>query len=179
MNGNEMREEAKRFAKKSEHKDLNECPFEEVSKLLMPNEEVKLSFGAKIGEFHKRIIYIAVVITNKRLLMVSRPDTLIRRAWETHTFKLSDISSVSNSDLGVQIYTVGNERIWLRIWSSEARQAIVDAIIEVLNLFKDANIPNNGALSSADEIRKYKQLFDEGIITEEEFIIKKKQLLGL
>ena len=33
--------------------------------------------------------------------------------------------------------------------------------------------------SSADEIRKFKALLDEGIITEEEFNAKKKQLLGL
>lgn len=34
-------------------------------------------------------------------------------------------------------------------------------------------------LTIPDEIRKYKQLLDDGIITEEEFDIKKKQLLGL
>ena len=34
-------------------------------------------------------------------------------------------------------------------------------------------------LSEADEIRKYKNLLDEGIITQEEFKAKKKQLLGL
>lgn len=34
-------------------------------------------------------------------------------------------------------------------------------------------------LSGADEILKYKQLLDEGIITQEEFNAKKKQLLGL
>lgn len=33
--------------------------------------------------------------------------------------------------------------------------------------------------SDADEIRKYKNLLDEGIITQEEFEVKKKQLLGL
>ena len=33
--------------------------------------------------------------------------------------------------------------------------------------------------SIADEIREYKKLFDEGIITQEEFDAKKKQLLGL
>ncbi|MEB4869027.1 SHOCT domain-containing protein [Priestia megaterium] len=31
----------------------------------------------------------------------------------------------------------------------------------------------------ANEIRRYKELADEGIITEEEFLQKKKQLLGL
>ena len=33
--------------------------------------------------------------------------------------------------------------------------------------------------STVDEIRKYKQLFDDGIITEEEFNEKKKQLLNI
>ena len=36
-----------------------------------------------------------------------------------------------------------------------------------------------GSFSAADEIRKFRQLADEGIITEEEFEAKKKQLLGL
>ncbi len=34
-------------------------------------------------------------------------------------------------------------------------------------------------ISSADEIKKYKTLLDDGIITQEEFDAKKKQLLGL
>ena len=37
----------------------------------------------------------------------------------------------------------------------------------------------NEAVSAADEIRKYKQLADEGIITAEEFEKKKKELLGI
>ena len=35
------------------------------------------------------------------------------------------------------------------------------------------------ALSGADEILKYKKLLDDGILSQEEFDIKKKQLLGL
>lgn len=35
------------------------------------------------------------------------------------------------------------------------------------------------AQSSADELKKYKDLFDNGVITEEEYEAKKKQLLGL
>lgn len=35
------------------------------------------------------------------------------------------------------------------------------------------------ALSPADEIKKFKDLLDQGIITQEEFDAKKKQLLGL
>jgi len=35
------------------------------------------------------------------------------------------------------------------------------------------------SINSFDEIRKFKQLLDEGIITQEEFDVKKKELLGL
>ena len=35
------------------------------------------------------------------------------------------------------------------------------------------------SFSPADELRKYKELLDSGVITQEEFIAKKKQLLGL
>ena len=40
-------------------------------------------------------------------------------------------------------------------------------------------INNQQTVSSADEIKKYKELLDSGIITQEEFDAKKKQLLGL
>ena len=33
--------------------------------------------------------------------------------------------------------------------------------------------------SNADELKKFKELLDSGIITQEEFDAKKKQLLGL
>jgi len=36
-----------------------------------------------------------------------------------------------------------------------------------------------GAISSADELKKFKELLDSGVITQEEFDAKKKQLLGL
>ena len=39
--------------------------------------------------------------------------------------------------------------------------------------------PNDITISSADEIKKFKELYDQGIITEEEFNAKKNQLLGL
>ncbi len=38
---------------------------------------------------------------------------------------------------------------------------------------------SNGSNSSADEIRKFRELLDEGIITQEEFDAKKKELIGL
>lgn len=42
-----------------------------------------------------------------------------------------------------------------------------------------ANAISDKVISSADEIKKFKELLDMGIITQEEFDAKKKQLLGL
>lgn len=59
----------------------------------------------------------------------------------------------------------------------ELQQAIeLKALIESLQ--HEDNQPT-ASPSGADEILKYKQLLDDGIITEEEFEAKKKQLLGI
>ena len=38
---------------------------------------------------------------------------------------------------------------------------------------------NGATIGIADELKKYKELLDGGVITQEEFDAKKKQLLGL
>ena len=47
------------------------------------------------------------------------------------------------------------------------------------NYSEKPTINANSSLSAADEIKKLKQLLDEGILTEDEFSKKKQQLLGL
>ena len=49
----------------------------------------------------------------------------------------------------------------------------------VNNLLQERQNESNASQSNADELIKYKKLFDEGVITQEEFDAKKKQLLGL
>ena len=51
--------------------------------------------------------------------------------------------------------------------------------VRVREVDSDENKEDSKTLSAADEILKFKQLLDAGIITEEEFQAKKKQLLGL
>ncbi|MGI6030792.1 MAG: SHOCT domain-containing protein [Eubacteriales bacterium] len=41
------------------------------------------------------------------------------------------------------------------------------------------NAGGSQTISSADELKKFKELLDSGVITQEEFEAKKKQLLGL
>ena len=52
-------------------------------------------------------------------------------------------------------------------------------IVEVTEEELKQQSSNNGTLSPADEIKKYKQLLDEGIISQKEFDKKKKELLNL
>ncbi len=47
------------------------------------------------------------------------------------------------------------------------------------NSSKTVVVNNSEKLSGSDEIVKYKKLLDDGIITEEEFNAKKKQLMGI
>lgn len=64
--------------------------------------------------------------------------------------------------------------------NSSIKQAAKPAFQPVPNSF--ANIPAvavNGTVNGTEEIKKYKELLDNGIITQEEFDAKKKQLLGL
>ena len=52
----------------------------------------------------------------------------------------------------------------------------------IQNKVKSSNImfvEKSAAISNADELRKFNQLLDEGIITDEEFQKKKKELLNL
>lgn len=51
----------------------------------------------------------------------------------------------------------------------------------ILEKVNETHMPVNtvSTISPADEILKYKKLLDEGIITDEEFILKKKELLRL
>ena len=57
--------------------------------------------------------------------------------------------------------------------------AIASGEIVVSNEFKPKNTGTVSQLSTADEIKKYKELLDAGTITQAEFDAKKKQLLGL
>ena len=56
-------------------------------------------------------------------------------------------------------------------------------MLSVSHGLQSVKTPKNGALiqpaSAADELKKFKELLDMGVITQEEFDAKKKLLLGL
>lgn len=63
--------------------------------------------------------------------------------------------------------------------SNEKMEEVKNYILQRIEIYKNKGMSKTEALSPADEILKYKKLCDEGIITQEEFEKKKKQLLNL
>ena len=68
-------------------------------------------------------------------------------------------------------YSAANE------FANSIGQKIRHAIDEYKNHEDDND--NGSPISDADELKKFKELLDMGIISQEEFDAKKKQLLGL
>ena len=61
----------------------------------------------------------------------------------------------------------------------EEVQKFIKGKVDEVKKQKNSPVVTTAALSPADELKKFKELLDSGIITQEEFDAKKKQLLGL
>lgn len=64
-------------------------------------------------------------------------------------------------------------------WFVANRNDVFSAISNCLLERQGKVIDTNKTQSNADELKKYKELLDSGVISQEEFDAKKKQLLGL
>ena len=117
-----------------------------------------------------------LVVTDKRIYGITltgkRVDLPISKVSAVGTGGFSRVS-VSTSSGAISFSFIENQK--------ELFEAISQLLIkkeeikETLTVIENVSQTN----SNADELKKYKELFDNGIITEEEFNTKKKQLLGL
>lgn len=92
---------------------------------------------------------------------------------------LDSISAVGTSFLcGIDVGTSSGKIKFKLIENNSEVYKVLSGLI--LNRQRN-NMPqsNNSQTESADELKKYKDLLDSGVITQEEFDAKKKQLLGL
>jgi len=93
---------------------------------------------------------------------------------------LNQISAVGLGSL--RKITVATSSGKLHFWFVKNRTEVHAALTDIIGKVQveAAYAQNNSqANSNADEIKKYKELLDAGIITQEEFDAKKKQLLDL
>lgn len=62
---------------------------------------------------------------------------------------------------------------------NEKMEEVANYVKERVDFFKQAKSAPVMSVSPADEVKKYKELLDMGVISQEEFDAKKKSLLGL
>ena len=92
------------------------------------------------------------------------------------------VKQVSAVNLGIfKSIGIASSSGVVHFWFVENRQAVRAAIIELSGMDRSQNdvVATAVTSSNADELRKYKELLDSGVISQEEFDAKKKQLLGL
>ena len=94
---------------------------------------------------------------------------------------IDSVSSVGTSMLhGIDIGTFSGRISFKAIENNrELHEVISKLLIDRQKAKKTEAAPSISTGSIADELKKFKELLDSGIITQEEFDAKKKQLLGL
>ena len=68
--------------------------------------------------------------------------------------------------------------VWLNENTNESKTMVIENP-EVENSYNVTEKTSGLAIGNADKLKEYKELLDCGILTEEDFMEKKKELLGL
>ena len=116
-----------------------------------------------------------IIVTDKR---VYGKSTLGKRV----DLPLDSISAVGTSFLkGIDVGTSSGRIKFKLIKNQEDIHSVMSKLLMERQQKESKNtvIENTISTSNADELKKFKELLDSGIITQEEFDEKKKQLLGL
>lgn len=140
---------------------------------------------------------------SQKIILVDKIDSEIRKKCNVcnHVFCYTDIDIAMNKEklkfarisaLAALGATIGGNSTTGAVYNSNAQNTLNGVVnynkcpqcgsIDLRTLSKEEyqlEMKNGLSLSPVDELKKYKELFDEGIITQEEFTAKKKQLLGL
>lgn len=126
-----------------------------------------------LGLFFLLTYFMEIIVTDKRVY---------GKTYFGHSvdLPLDSISSVGSSWLkGVAVATSSGKISFILLKNAkQIHKEITTLLINRQNKKKQEK-PVIVSNSNAEELKKYKELLDSGIITQEEFDAKKKQLLGL
>lgn len=158
--------------------------FKIIEDNLMQDEEVKMTF---IGLHNyvsatKHDNNFAYAITNKRIMMAQK-KSLAGENFQTVSLKnINDITLVTGVVFGVVTIDTIKETFNIGV-NKERAKAInykIHSIVGDINkelAIRESNRENSFEISVADELKKYKELLDEGVLTLEEFEKQKQKLL--
>lgn len=157
--------------------------FKLLENALQPGEQPKVCF---IGlhnyvSMTKHDNNFAYAVTNKRIVMAQK-RVIGESVQSVSLDNVNDITFQSGLAFGVVHIDTIKEDFNVALDKAAAKnifEAVHDAVMYAKNSAAAQPEQASGPASGADEILKYKSLLDAGIITQEEFDAKKKQILGL
>lgn len=181
-----------------ENRILSNISEIEQNKLFKEN----INVNEKIYVALKGVFKEYLICTDKQVYIIKK-GFMTGHTFGNGLFKMP-YSNISNVEIDFhfctgyfELSTGGLKNRRLNYWSSESDEKpalqpnVISLNAENKSLFEQAseiiltiisknnNVQTNYKNSTADEIKKYKELLDLGIITSEEFEKKKKQLLDL
>lgn len=120
-------------------------------------------------------------ITNRRIIYGNKDfiSAIIK------TVNVSECKDIESDTFGLFKGTIKINTLTEVISFSAAKKEVlrltdmIEKALEKIQNSMSSEISNVAQISVADEIKKFKELLDNGIMTQEEFDAKKKQLLGL
>lgn len=158
--------------------------FAIIADHLLPDETVLMAFIGlhNYESMTKHDNYFAYAITDKRIIMAQKHTFSGEKLQTVSLNNINDIKFKSGLAFGIMTVDTTKEKFNVALDKKSAK-AITEKVLEVLNEIQSnraaQSAPQSNTVSSADEILKFKQLLDAGVITQDEFDAKKKQLLGL
>lgn len=159
--------------------------FKCIEDALSPDEQVFTVFG---GFYHEGIStavtnYHVYAITSKRIIMAQKH--FISSVFQTISLKnINDITYTKSLFWSTITIDTAKEKFSLAVKEPYGYN-IHFCIGQALDMAKQHNEPsaqapqNVGVQSLSDELMALKQLVDTGILTQDEFDAKKKQMLGI
>lgn len=124
--------------------------------------------------------YVEIVVTDKRVYITNTKTNKFRN--ELPFEKISNITKSGTNSFQISTATgvisvlCENRDQVFEVISEQLRNSQTRHVIIEKDLTKEPQKENK---SETDKIREYKKLLDDGIISQEEFDAKKKELLGL
>ena len=130
-------------------------------------------------------VFIAIVLSLRavELTLTNKKITIYNPIFKsTVELPIDSISAISKTSIFTEGIAVATSSGRITCFYIDNRDKVYEELNDLIN--KRQSTPSNMTvvkqdISNADELKKYKDLLDSGIITQEEFDAKKKQLLGL
>lgn len=153
--------------------------FTLIEHALQPNEDVKMVFEGlhNYVSMSKHDSNFAYAVTDRRIIMAQKK--MIGETLQSITLDhVNDITFSSGLALGIVTVDTFKEQFNIAIDKKQAKNISDRLHALLLELKHQQPVTTSGGIDT-DQLIKLKDLLDAGVLTQDEFDAKKKQILGI